>query len=70
MLSVKILKEKGAQEKQIVLISFLAAPEGFAEFHRSYPQVRTHIVQIDQKLDPKKWIVPGLGDFGDRYFGS
>ena len=69
-LAVKLLKEAGAEEKQIVLFSILAAPDGLAHIERACPSIRIHAVHVDQKLDPKKWIVPGLGDFGDRYFGT
>lgn len=69
-LAVKVLKESGAQEKQISLISFIASPEGIAHFQATYPEVPLIVAQIDEGLTPDKWIVPGLGDFGDRYFGT
>lgn len=67
--AVEMVQKAGAELSQIVLISILAAPEGVSYFTKQFKTVRKHIVQIDDKLDPKKWIVPGLGDFGDRYFG-
>jgi uracil phosphoribosyltransferase len=70
VLAVTLLKEAGIKETQIILISIIAAPEGLAYLKQSCPSVRTHIVHIDQALDAEKWIVPGLGDFGDRYFGT
>lgn len=70
VLAVKILKESGIEESQIVLSAILAAPEGVAHLKSCCPGVRTQIVHLDQKLDSKKWIVPGLGDFGDRYFST
>lgn len=69
-MAVKILKERGADESNIILFSIIAAPEGLHFFNIQYPLARTSIVQVDTNLTPNKWIVPGLGDFGDRYFGS
>lgn len=67
--AIEMLQKAGSELSQIVLISILAAPEGVDLLTKQFSAVRTHIVQVDEKLDPKKWIVPGLGDFGDRYFG-
>ncbi len=68
--AVKILKKAGAEEKEIVLISILASQQGLNLFKKTYPSIRTQIVHIDPKLNSKKMIVPGLGDFGDRYFAT
>lgn len=69
-LAVDVLKQKGASEKQIILISFIAAPEGIDYFQNKHPEVTLMVAQIDQMLDDNKFILPGLGDFGDRYFGT
>jgi uracil phosphoribosyltransferase len=69
-MAAKLVMEKGAEESQIVLFSILAAPEGVNFFKSQYPHIRMSIIQIDQSLSPSKWILPGLGDFGDRYFGT
>ncbi len=69
-LAVKLLKEAGALESKIVLISFLAAPEGVAHIRAHCPKIQMHIAHMDEQLDSKKWIVPGLGDFGNRYFAT
>jgi uracil phosphoribosyltransferase len=69
-LAVKILKEAGAVEKQITLISFIAAPDGIAYFQKECPEVGLVVAQVDEGLDEHKRILPGLGDFGDRYFGT
>lgn len=69
-LAVKVLKEAGAIEKQITLISFIAAPEGILRFQKECPEVGLVVAQVDEGLDEKKRIIPGLGDFGDRYFGT
>lgn len=70
VMAVNVLKAAGALEKQIVLIAFIAAPEGIRHFQKECPQVRLVIAQVDERLDEHKFIVPGLGDFGDRYFGT
>lgn len=69
-LAVKILKEAGAEEKQITLISFIASPEGITRFQKDCPEVGLVVAQVDEGLDEQKRIIPGLGDFGDRYFGT
>lgn len=67
-LAVHVLKEAGALETQITLVSFIAAPEGIARFQMECPGVGLVVAQVDERLDENKFILPGLGDFGDRYF--
>lgn len=67
-LAVNALKTAGATEKQIILISFIASPEGIARFQAECPEAGLIVAQVDEKLDERKFIIPGLGDFGDRYF--
>ncbi len=69
-LAVKVLKEAGALEKQITLISFIASPEGITHFQKECSEVNLIVAQVDEGLDEQKRIIPGLGDFGDRYFGT
>lgn len=69
-LAVKVLKAAGAIEKQITLISFIASPEGITRFQKECPEVGLVVAQVDEGLDEQKRIIPGLGDFGDRYFGT
>jgi uracil phosphoribosyltransferase len=54
----------------IVLVCVVAAPEGIERVMKSYPQAQLYTAAIDSHLDARKFIVPGLGDFGDRYFGT
>lgn len=63
-----LLLKKGA--KNIQFISLVAAPEGIERIHNNYPNVAIATCAIDKELNAKKYIVPGLGDFGDRYFGN
>lgn len=69
-LAVQVLKEAGAVEKQITLIAFIASPDGIAHFQQECPGVGLVVAQVDEGLDAQKRILPGLGDFGDRYFGT
>ena len=66
--TIDILKNWGA--KRIKFVGILAAPEGIAEFHKNHPDVPIHIAQIDEKLNDIGYILPGLGDAGDRQFGT
>lgn len=69
-LAVQVLKEAGALEKQITLISFIASPDGIARFQKECSEVGLIVAQVDEGLDEQKRIIPGLGDFGDRYFDT
>lgn len=66
--TVTALKNKGA--KRVVVASIISAPEGVRYFHSKHPDVPVFTGAIDDHLNAKKFIVPGLGDFGDRYFGT
>lgn len=66
--TVALLKEKGA--KQITIISIVSAPEGIRRVQKQHPEVKIFTAAIDNYLNDRKFIVPGLGDFGDRYFGT
>lgn len=69
-LAVKVLKEAGAKESQITLVSAIAAPEGIEHLKKKLPRLGLIVAQIDKRLNQDKFIYPGLGDFGDRYFGT
>jgi uracil phosphoribosyltransferase len=66
--TVDILKEWGTQ--RIKFVGLLAAPEGIRALHTAHPDVPIHIAQIDSHLNDIGFIVPGLGDAGDRQFGT
>lgn len=68
--AIKILIDRGAKPESVVLMVLVAAPEGVAEINRAYPGVRIVAAALDQKLNEKSFIVPGLGDAGDRLFGT
>lgn len=66
--AVKFLREKGV--KRIKFISVIAAPEGLKRFSEIYPDVSVYTAAIDERLNDKNYIVPGLGDAGDRVFNT
>lgn len=66
--AVKFLREKGV--KNIKFISIIAAPEGLKRFSEVYPDVEVYTASIDERLNDKNYIVPGLGDAGDRVFNT
>ncbi|MEX0845620.1 MAG: uracil phosphoribosyltransferase [Balneolaceae bacterium] len=66
--AVKFLKESGADT--IRFVSLISAPEGIARLREDHPDVPIITAAIDEKLNDDAFIVPGLGDAGDRYFGT
>lgn len=63
------LKSLGADLQKIYFVGTIAAPEGIARLSQYIPEQNILLAAVDKELDAKKFIVPGLGDFGDRYFG-
>ncbi len=66
--AIEALKKKGA--KKIKFLSIIAAPEGIKKIEETYPDVQVYCAHIDDHLNENKYIVPGLGDAGDRIFGT
>ena len=66
--TISAIKNKAAQILSVVCI--VAAPEGIKNLHEKHPEVSIFTAAIDSYLDTAKYIHPGLGDFGDRYFGT
>ena len=56
--------------RRLKLLSIIAAPEGIAEIEESFESVQTYVCAVDEKLNDQKFIVPGLGDAGDRTFNT
>jgi uracil phosphoribosyltransferase len=61
---------KETRPRSIRFVCLLAAPEGLAHFHRAHPDVPVYAAAIDRELDAHGYILPGLGDAGDRLFGT
>ncbi len=66
--AIAFLKKAGC--RQITLMDILAAPEGVAVVQRDHPDVDIYVAAVDQGLNDHAYIVPGLGDAGDRIFGT
>jgi uracil phosphoribosyltransferase len=66
--TVNVLKRWGVTK--IKFIGILAAPEGIALMQENHPEVPIHLAAIDERLNKKGYIFPGLGDAGDRQFGT
>lgn len=66
--ALAMLKEAGCT--QLKLMCMIAAPEGIEAVHRAHPDVPIYVAAIDDKLNEHGYIVPGLGDAGDRIFGT
>lgn len=66
--ALQMLKEKGA--KNMKLMCIIAAPEGVERVQKDHPDVDIYVAAVDDKLNDKCYIVPGLGDAGDRLFGT
>lgn len=64
------LKSVGVHEENIVFLNLIAAPEGIKKVNAEYPGVRIVTSMIDDGLNDDAYIIPGCGDFGDRYFGT
>ncbi len=66
--ALALLREQGASDIRVATI--VTAPEGVRLINRLYPDVQLYTCALDRALNERKYIVPGLGDFGDRYFGT
>ena len=66
--AISRLKDEGA--KEIRLLSLVAAPEGVTCVQKAHPDVRIYTASLDERLNENGYIVPGLGDAGDRMFGT
>lgn len=66
--AVQFIKERGA--KNINFLCLIAAPEGIKKLQDAHPDVQIYVACLDEKLNDHGYIVPGLGDAGDRLFGT
>ena len=68
--AINLIKNKDVKVKDIFLVSLLAAPEGIKNLQKNHRALHIFTCKIDAKLNKNKFIVPGLGDAGDRYMGT
>lgn len=69
-MAIRELVRRGVREEAIVFLNVVAAPEGLAHMARTFPRVKVVTAAVDEKLNEHMYIVPGLGDYGDRYHGT
>jgi len=68
--AINLIKKSSVSPKNIKLISLLATPEGIKNFKKNHKGLHLFTCSVDKGLNKKKFIVPGLGDAGDRYMGT
>lgn len=68
--AVEVLKKRGVGDDQIMFLALVAAPEGVTTFQRAHPNVKLYVAALDSHLNDHAYIIPGLGDAGDRLFGT
>ena len=66
--AIDFLKEHGC--KQIIMMNIIDCPEGVEAVQKAHPDVELYLAAVDEKLNEHKYIIPGLGDAGDRIFGT
>jgi len=66
--TIDFLKEHGAAS--IVVVCIVTCPEGIAAIEAEHPDIKIYTASVDERLDDRKYIIPGLGDAGDRLFGT
>jgi uracil phosphoribosyltransferase len=68
--AIQVLRGAGVPERDIVFVTLLAAPEGVAVVRERHPEVRIVTSAVERGLNGDAFMMPGVGDFGDRYFGT
>ncbi|HEY0488188.1 MAG TPA: uracil phosphoribosyltransferase [Telluria sp.] len=68
--AIDVLKKRGVSDEQIIFLALVAAPEGVEVVQKSHPKVKLYVASLDSHLNEHAYIVPGLGDAGDRIFGT
>ena len=68
--AINLIKQSGVRHSSIKLVSLLSAPEGIQNIKKHHRGLHFFTCSVDKKLNKNKFIVPGLGDAGDRYMGT
>ncbi|MDF5753539.1 uracil phosphoribosyltransferase [Spongiactinospora sp. TRM90649] len=68
--AIGVLVEAGVPEEAVIMINFLSSPEGLRRVHAERPGVRIVTSSIEEGLNEHAFLLPGIGDFGDRFFGT
>jgi uracil phosphoribosyltransferase len=68
--AIKLYLEKGIKEENIIFVCVIGAPEGVKKLLEAFPKIKIIMASLDEKLNEKAFIIPGLGDAGDRFFNT
>eukprot|EP01099_Mayorella_cantabrigiensis_P004908 TRINITY_DN3781_c0_g1_i2.p1 TRINITY_DN3781_c0_g1~~TRINITY_DN3781_c0_g1_i2.p1 ORF type:complete len:232 (-),score=48.48 TRINITY_DN3781_c0_g1_i2:188-883(-) len=68
--AIEVLIQHKVEESKIVFLNLIAAPEGLREISKHFPHITILTSAVDVRLNDRKFIEPGVGDFGDRYYGT
>jgi uracil phosphoribosyltransferase len=68
--AIRVLLERGVPEQHIVFVNLISVPEGIAVVRERHPGVRMVTSAVDERLNENAYMIPGIGDFGDRFFGT
>jgi uracil phosphoribosyltransferase len=68
--AIQMLLDKGVAEERIIFVNFISAPEGIQAVYERYPGVRIVTSSVEKGLSENAFMLPGIGDFGDRFFGT
>ena len=68
--AIDVLKKRGVPGEAIKFLALVSAPEGVGVVQEHHPEVEIFVASLDEKLNENAYIVPGLGDAGDRLFGT
>ncbi|MGW2847919.1 uracil phosphoribosyltransferase [Streptomyces sp. NPDC001274] len=68
--ALQVLGDLGVPEENVVFVNFITVPEGIAAVCGRHPRIRIVTSAIEERLNESAWMLPGIGDFGDRYFGT
>ena len=68
--AIQLLRDHGTPEDYIVVLTIIAAPQGIHKLYSRYPNVKLITSEVDEDVDSLGKVIPGIGEFGDRYFGT
>eukprot|EP00906_Rhabdomonas_costata_P012997 RCo018675 len=68
--AIKVLVDEGVSPDRVIFLNVVCCPEGLKALLEAYPAVKIVTCALDERLNDQKFIVPGLGDFGDRYYST
>ncbi len=68
--AIEVLVKQGVPPRNIIFVNLFAVPEGIRNLSARFPEVRIVTSAIDDGLNAQNFIVPGIGDYGDRFYGT